>query len=183
MALVCFFGGANDAMPRACMDDARELARLLAMQGNNMVFGGGEGGVMGAAVRGASQGGARVTGVVPEYLNLPGVIYQRCDELVITSGMRDRAERMMDAADAYVVLPGGIGTLYEMLEVLVLRQLGRHRKPIVLLNTNGFYDTLLGFLTELIDVGACTLDCATLYQTAQSPQEAARLVTEGLAQP
>src|SRR4030095_8442054 len=125
---------------------ARALGKAIANEDWNLVYGGNAVGVMGALADAARAGGARVIGVTPQLLVDKGIADQQCDDLVITSGMRERKALLEQRGDAFIALPGGIGTLEEIFEILVARQLGYHSKPIVLLNIDGYYDPLLRML-------------------------------------
>lgn len=121
---------------------ARELGAVVAQAGYTLVYGGGKVGLMGALARSVHENGGRVVAVVPEKLRPQ--LYAEADEIVVTRDMRERKAVMEERSDAFVGLPGGFGTLEEVLEVVTLKQLQFHRKAIVLMNTDGFYDPLVG---------------------------------------
>lgn len=121
---------------------ASELGTRMARDGHTLVYGGGEIGLMGAVARSVHEHGGRVVGVIPEFLRKPGICYESADELVVTADMRERKAVMESRGDAFIGLPGGFGTLEEMLEIITLKQLRVHTKPIVFLNVDGFYDGL-----------------------------------------
>ena len=108
--------------------------------------GGGATGLMGAAARGFTKGGGHIIGVVPHFFNIDGILYDKCDDMIRTETMRERKQIMEDHADAFVIVPGGVGTFDEFFEILTLKQLGRHQKPIIIYNLFGYYDKLLEFL-------------------------------------
>ncbi len=129
---------------------AEEMGRLLAAGGHTLVYGGGNVGLMGALARAMQAGGGRVEGIIPEALkSREGVAYDLADEMIVTETMAERKTIMYRRADAFLVLPGGFGTLEEFLEVLTLRHLGYHERPIVLVNPSGFFDGLLAFFDHL----------------------------------
>lgn len=121
----------------------------MARRDLTLIYGGGAVGLMGALAGAVHQNGGRVVGVLPEFMHARGLAYQDADEIVVTSGMRERKAVMEARADAFVGLPGGFGTLEEILEILTFKQLELHTKPIVLLNTQGFYDNLLQLFERL----------------------------------
>jgi hypothetical protein len=125
---------------------ARELGGAIAARGWQLVYGGNRVGTMGALADAARAGGAKVIGITPQLLVDKGIADQECDELIVTQGMRDRKALLEQRGDAFVALPGGIGTFEEIFDILVGRQLGYHGKPIVLLNIAGYYDPLIELL-------------------------------------
>lgn len=131
----------------------------------------------GAAARGAHSAGGRVIGVIPEALNLPKIAYPECDELIVTHDLRDRMAEMAERSDAFCVLPGGFGTLYELFEVITLNQLRYMLKPVVILNTNGYYDRMAD-LFEVMYREKCAREmCRRLYSLAQTPAEAMDVIS------
>ena len=131
-------------------DVATRLGEEMARRGHTLVYGGGATGLMGVVARAAHAAGGHVIGVIPETLKArEGIAYDAADEMIVTETMSERKRIMFTQADAFVVLPGGIGTLEEFFEVLTLRALGYHDKPIVLVSTDGFFDDLVTFLDRL----------------------------------
>ena len=118
--------------------EARTLGKLIATHGHSLVYGGCAIGLMGEVARAVSQNGGRVLGVIPETIHAKGLAYDACDELMVTPSMHERKLAMEERADAYVALPGGFGTLEEFVQVLTLKSLHYHKKPIVLINLNAF---------------------------------------------
>jgi uncharacterized protein (TIGR00730 family) len=117
------------------------------------------------------QAGGRVTAIIPHALNRPGVLYETADELVVTDTLRERKAEMDERADAFVALPGGFGTLEEVIEVITLKQLRYHDRAIVLLNTDGFYELLLDFFHHQVRDGFVREDHLSLYYVADTPAE------------
>lgn len=154
------------------MELARRLGELLARSGCGLVFGGGDSGLMGACARGVKQCGGRVVGVIPERLNRPGVAYPHCDELIQTPTMHQRKATMESMCSAFVALPGGFGTLEELLEVIVLKQLGYHSLPIVLVNHQGFFNGLMIQLDQCVQERFTDEIWRSLYHAAGSVEEA-----------
>lgn len=149
MASICVYCSSSDSIADGYSGAAESLGRALARRGHELVYGGGNVGLMGVLARTVHDEGGTVTGVIPGKLQeREGVAYD-ADQLIVTETMRERKGIMSRKADAFVVLPGGFGTLEEFMEMLTLKQLGYHEDPIVLLNVDGFFDTLLSFFEEL----------------------------------
>ena len=150
---LCLFGGASDAVERIYLSETERLGELLAARGHSMIFGGGTTGMMGAAARGAHRFGGRVIGVAPSFFDTPGVLYELCDELILTETMDERKALMERHADGFIVLPGGVGTLDEFFEVFTLRNLSLLNKPVGVFNIGGYYDELIAFLDKMTAQG------------------------------
>jgi uncharacterized protein (TIGR00730 family) len=149
MASICVYCSSSNAIDDVYPPVAERLGRELARRGHTLVYGGGAVGLMGVLAHAAHEEGGMVTGVIPSKLqDREGIAYD-ADELIVTDTMRERKGIMFRRADAFVVLPGGYGTLEEFMEVLTLKQLGYHDHPIAILNVDGFFDTLLSFFEEL----------------------------------
>lgn len=148
-ASICVFCSSSDAVAPEYFVAAREFGAALAQCGLTLVYGGGQVGLMGAVARAVHQHHGKVIGVIPTYLRTRELAYEASDELLVTPDLRARKAAMEGRADAFVALPGGFGTLEEILEVLTLKQLGRHHKPIAFLNTNCFFDPLLAQFEKL----------------------------------
>ena len=172
MRAIAVFGAANDAIDEAYRAAAHQAGGLIARAGLHLVFGAGSTGLMGEVARGARAGGAKVFGMVPAHLNTPEVIDQQCDELLVTADLRERMTAMERRSDGFLVLPGGLGTLYEALEILVLLQLGQTKKPLVFLNTLGAYDALSAAIDDAIARGFVMPAARSLYDVCATPQEA-----------
>ena len=147
---ICIYGASSSIIAGAYINPVEELGARLAKRGHTLGFGGGKYGLMGAAVRGVKAAGGRALAVVPEFLASGGIIYEDCDEIVYTDTMRRRKEIMEDRADAFIITPGGPGTLDEFFEILTLKQLGRHKKPIAVFNVCGYYDNLIKQLENAV---------------------------------
>ena len=132
---------------------AREFGRALAAHKLTLVYGGGRVGLMGAVAGAALEAGAAVVGVIPHSLALKEVAQEDCTELVVVNTMHERKALMADRADAFVALPGGYGTCDELFEILTWAQLGIHRKPVAILNVNGFFAPLLAWLDHIVSEG------------------------------
>ena len=148
---ICIYGASSNAILPVYLERMEALGEKLAKRGHGLVFGGGANGVMGAAARGFAVGGGCIKGVAPSFFNVDGVLFPDCTEFVYTTTMRERKQCMEDSADAFIVGPGGIGTFEEFFEILTLKQLGRHAKPIVIYNINHYYDSMLDMLKKSAD--------------------------------
>ena len=159
---ICVFGASSRDLAQVYYDEAFVLGAELARRGHKIVFGGGTSGLMGAAARGAQSEGGYLIGVAPRFFDEPGVLHE-CDEMIFTETMGERKKTMEDLADAFVVLPGGIGTFEEFFEALTLKQLGRHAKAMAILNTNGYYDAMEAMLERAVREEFLTPDGKALY--------------------
>ena len=147
---VCIYCAASQRVDERYRKLAEQVGARLARSGYELIYGGGDVGLMGALARSVHRHGGRVVGVIPEALQeREGIAYELADAIIVTQTLQERKAVMFTRADAFLVLPGGFGTLEEFMEVLTLRQLGYHHKPIVLLNYEGFFDLLLRFFEQL----------------------------------
>ena len=147
---LCVYCGSAGAVDPRYRQAARELGEALAAAGIELVFGGGRIGLMGIAADAVLAGGGRVVGVIPERLRDAELAHRGVNELVITASMHDRKRVMAERADGFAVLPGGIGTLDEMFEILTWRQLGLHDKPIFLVDIAGYWQPLCALLDHIV---------------------------------
>lgn len=147
---LCVYCSSSDRLDPKYFAAAEALGRAMPARGWGLVYGGGRTGLMGTMARTVKAGGGRVIGVIPEFMKLKELAYDEADELVTVVTMRERKLLMEARADAFVALPGGWGTLEEIMEILALRQLDVLRKPCVFLNQDGFYDDLLRFFARMI---------------------------------
>jgi uncharacterized protein (TIGR00730 family) len=150
MPRVCVYCSSSDRLSPHFYEVGTEFGRALAQRGHVLVYGGGTTGIMGAVARGVKYAGGQVVGVIPEFMKGLELEFLEADEMVTVTTMRERKQTMEERADAFVALPGGWGTLEEVMEILVLRQLQRHKKPTVFLNHAGYYDHLLAFFEHMI---------------------------------
>ena len=140
---------------------------MLAGYGHTLIFGAGKFGIMGAVARGLRRKGGSAIGVIPTFFNESEVAFTDC-ELVYTETMRERKQIMEDRSDAFVMLPGGIGTFEEFFEILTLKQLRRHTKPIIIYNVNGYYDPLLNLIKTATAQNFMDKKCRNLYHVTDS---------------
>lgn len=148
--LLCVYCASSDRLDPKYVAAAEELGRELVARGWGLVYGGGKTGLMGAIARAVKQQGGRVVGVIPEFMKVRELAFDEADELVTVITMRERKLLMETRADAFVALPGGWGTLEEIMEILTLRQLDVVKKPCVFLNQDGFYGPLLALFDTML---------------------------------
>ena len=146
---VCVYCGSGPGTNPRFMDSAVALGRILAENGIRLVYGGGSVGLMGAVATAVLDHGGQVTGIIPDFLVKRENALARVQEMVVTHDMHERKRLMFERSDAFVALPGGIGTLEELVEQLTWQQLGRHAKPILMANIDGFWNPLLELLAHM----------------------------------
>ncbi len=146
---ICVYSSSSDMVAEEYFALARELGVTIARRGHTLVWGGTNVGLMGACAKAAQAAGAKVIGIIPSFIAERGLAYEKADELIVTEDMRKRKALMEQRADAFVALPGGFGTLEEMFEIITLKQLQRHNKPIVFLNAAGYYEPLSAALEHM----------------------------------
>lgn len=168
---ICVYGASSNEIDKEYILKTEELGNLLAKSGYGLVYGGGTGGLMGAVSRGALKAGGYVLGVAPSFFKEMGVLEDKCTEFIYTETMRERKQIMEDSSDAFIVTPGGIGTYEEFFEILTLKQLSRHTKPIVLYNIRGYYDFVDEILKKSCDEGFVNTSCLDLYKVLNTPEE------------
>jgi uncharacterized protein (TIGR00730 family) len=151
-SLCVFCGSASGANPAYALA-ARELGAELVRRGAGLVYGGGRVGLMGEVATAVTAAGGTVVGVIPHALSAKEIAYADATELIVTDSMHSRKALMADRADAFLALPGGFGTADELFEILTWAQLGLHRKPVGLLNVNGFFTPLLAWLDHIVNEG------------------------------
>lgn len=162
---ICVYGASSNAIDKKYIEVTEELGRRMAERGHNLVFGGGAGGLMGAVVRGVYEKGGYIVGVAPTFFNVDGILFENCNEMIRTETMRQRKQIMEDRADAFIMTPGGMGTFEEFFEILTLKQLGRHKKAIAVLNIDGYYDAMENMIVNAIEGKFMTEACGKLYTT------------------
>jgi uncharacterized protein (TIGR00730 family) len=150
---VCVYCGSSPGTDPAFAQAACDLGKVLAQNGIRLVWGGGSVGLMGAIAAAVIEHGGAATGVIPEFLTAKEKPKRLAQEQIVTRDMHERKRIMFDRADAFVALPGGIGTLEELVEQMTWAQLGRHKKPILIVNINGFWDPLLSLLAHMRMLG------------------------------
>jgi hypothetical protein len=172
---LCVYCGSRAGLRAAYLEAAREVGRQIGQRGWQLVYGGGNVGLMGALADAALAHGARVVGVIPKTLFEREVAHLALHEQLVVDTMHQRKQAMAERADAFLALPGGIGTLEELYEVWTWRHLGYHDQPIGLLNADGFYDGLLAFMQHTVAEGFLS---ATQLEGLRAGQDAGRLLDE-----
>ncbi len=172
---ICVYGSASEKIDEGYKKDCYTLGKFLGENGNSLVFGAGSRGLMGATARGFKSAGAHVFGVIPKFFKENGYegIFYDADELCFTETMAERKQTMEDACEAFVIVPGGIGTFEEFFQVLTLKQLGRHKKAIVVYNSQGYYDELDKIMNEMAEKGFIDEECKKLYTIVKGKEEVA----------
>jgi hypothetical protein len=173
---VAVFCGSADGTNPAFVAEARALGVAIAASGLGLVYGGASAGLMGAVADAALDSGAEVIGVLPAVLTRKEIAHPRLTRLELVETMHQRKARQVELADAFLVLPGGYGTMDEMVEVVTWAQLGLHAKPCILINTAGYWDGLLAFLDTAVAAGFVKAKNRRLVQVAANAQEAVRMV-------
>ncbi|MGD2140409.1 MAG: TIGR00730 family Rossman fold protein [Burkholderiales bacterium] len=150
---ICVYCGSSRGVRAEYVKAARELGALLAERRIRLVFGGGSVGLMGVLADAVLEGGGIVTGVIPRALRTAELAHEGLSEMIEVDSMHARKQRMVELADGFIALPGGIGTMDELFETWTWLQLGIHAKPVGLLNVDGYYDSLIAFLQQMTDCG------------------------------
>lgn len=168
---ICVFGASSETIDPKYIEAGERLGRSMASKGHSLVFGGGETGLMGAVWRGINEKGGDSIGVAPTFFDRPGVLVKTCTEFYFTETMRERKELMDQKSDAFIMTPGGIGTMEEFFEIFTLRQLQRHEKPIGILNVGSYYDELIQMLTHTAEQGFMDMKCMEMLCVSDDPDE------------
>ncbi len=169
---VCVYCASSSKIKPAYFEAARELGRLLAQNGMRCVCGAGNQGLMGALSDSVLEHGGRVLGVIPQFMIDEGWCHPRLTETIVTADMHERKERMAQEADAVVALPGGCGTMEELMEIITWKQLGLFLNPIVILNIDEYYTPMIEMLQRAIDENFMRSEHACMWQVVTTPQEA-----------
>lgn len=166
---ICVYGAASPTIAPEYFEIVEQMGREMVSRGHSLVFGGGGNGLMGAVARGVHSSGGHILGVIPKFFEDEKVeaICNFCDELIKPETMRQRKQIMEDNADAFVVVPGGIGTFEEFFEILTLKQLCRHNKPIAIYNVKGYYNELNVVMEESIKKSFIRSNCTDLYRMSE----------------
>ena len=169
---VCVYCASSANIDPAFTPIAQELGKLIAQHIGTLVFGGNAVGLMKTVADSVKQHNGRVIGITPQLMHDRGITYPKCDQLLITPDMRTRKAKMEQLADAFITLPGGLGTLEELFETLTHRQLGYHNKPIVIINALNFFDPLNELLEHMREHRFAKPESANLCHTAPDPKSA-----------
>ncbi|VAX31175.1 Lysine decarboxylase family [hydrothermal vent metagenome] len=169
---VCVFCSSSESVDTVYKEMATDLGRRLGQTGLHLVYGGASIGLMGCVARGVHEFGGRVTGVLPEFFKNKNIEYGDADELIVTKDMRERKAVMDQKSDAFITLPGGIGTLEEAMEILSMKQLQLTPKPLVFINTQNFFDGLIANLQEMVDLKFAKKETLDLFAVEPDPEQA-----------
>ncbi|MEQ8403678.1 MAG: TIGR00730 family Rossman fold protein [Oceanicaulis sp.] len=171
LASICVYCGSSTGASDEYRAAAVAMGETLASRGVRLVYGGGQVGLMGVLADACIDAGGAVTGVIPDFLHHKEIAHPRVSDMRIVSTMHERKHIMADAADAFIALPGGLGTLEELFEVWTWSQLGRHKKPVGVLNVGGYYDQLLGFLDHMRGEGFVEDKHRAMLKCGETPDQ------------
>ena len=183
MSRIAVFCGSRNPVDSAFKQSAWDLGALLARGSHELIYGGASVGLMGAVADGCIRNKGTVIGVMPDFMQLPEQTHQGLHELRIVSSMHERKLQMSDRADAFIALPGGFGTLDEIFEIITWRQIGLHQKPIGLLNTQGYFDSLLAFIASAQRSGLIDSQHLDFLNVDQNPEPLLRLICDQITSP
>lgn len=170
---ICVYGAASPTIDKKYIEITEEMGKEMVSRGHSLVFGGGGNGLMGAAARGVKSAGGKILGVIPRFFDAEDIeaVCDFCDEMMQPETMRERKQLMEDNADAFIVVPGGIGTYEEFFEILTLKQLCRHQKPIAIYNVMGYYDSLYAVMKQAIEKNFIKANCLDLFKMTDNLEE------------
>ena len=170
---ICVFGAASHTIDKKYIEMVEKMGEEMAKRGHSLVFGGGANGLMGAAARGVKKGGGYILGVIPKFFEDESVeaVFEECDQLIEPDTMRERKQLMEDNAEAFIITPGGIGTFEEFFEILTLKQLCRHNKPIAIYNINGYYNEILHAIEVETKKNFIRGGCLDLFKICENTDE------------
>lgn len=171
MRSVCVFCGAQNAVPKEHLAMARQLGEDMAKAGKQLVYGGGDCGLMGAVANGVLEAGGRAVGVFPRSLGRIEVEHKGLTTMHMVDSMHERKQIMYDNADVFVILPGGFGTLDEMFEVITWRQIKIHQKQVVIFNHNGYWDHMITLMEHMVAQGFARPETREFYTVVNTKDE------------
>jgi uncharacterized protein (TIGR00730 family) len=169
---ICVFCASSNAVDEIFLEMADDLGRKMGDLGIDLVYGGASIGLMGSVARGVHASGGKVVGVLPRFMKSKDIEYAEADELIVTKDMRERKAIMDDRADGFIALPGGIGTLEELMEILSMKQLHLNPKPLVVLNTRKFYDKWVALIHDMVAQKFTKASIEDMFYLADDPQSA-----------
>ena len=169
---ICVFSSSSNAIPDIYFDDARHLGQLIGAEGWDLIYGGANVGLMHCCAEAARENGSKTVGIIPELIHAHRLSNPNDSEQIITPNMRERKYLMRKRSDAFIALPGGFGTLEEILEVITLKQLNYHNKAVIFINTNGFYNPLLSQFDLAYQETFAKESYRENYFVASTPEEA-----------
>ena len=175
---ICVYCSSSTKIEECYFRDARKLGQLMAAKGIAIVNGAGNMGLMKASTDGCLEAGGKAIGIIPSFMIKEGWCHQGRTQIIETSDMHIRQQKMAEESDAAIILPGGCGTFAEMMELITWKQLGLYLKPIVILNTNSYYDFMLQALQQAAEQNFIRVQHTAIWRVAQTPEEAIRLALE-----
>jgi len=171
MKTVTIYGASSSQIDTEYTNIAGELGKLLALNGIDCITGGGSEGMMGAVAKGALESGGRVIGIIPQFMIDEGWGSAILSEIIVTKNMHERKQLMAEKSDACIALPGGIGTMEELMEIITWRQLSLYNKPVIIFNIKGYYDPLLSMMKKAIEEKFMHPKNQEAWDIAYSPEE------------
>jgi len=180
LSAVCVYCGSREGGDPQFVREAQALGRALAAAKIKLIYGGASVGMMGTIARSALEHGGHVTGIIPKFLTMIETPLEGVTERVLTEDMHQRKQIMFNRSDAFIVMPGGIGTLEEAFEMLTWRQLHRHRKPIVFVNIKGYWDSLIALMDHIVDMGFAHDNLIGFYQVVNAAEDALPIIEKVL---
>jgi|SRR5690606_3893147 len=175
---ICVFCGSSDGNDLAITDAAIKIGKIFAERNITLVYGAAKIGVMGIIAKSVLDNKGKVIGIIPNFLKKKEVVHLGLSELISTENMHERKMKMQEESDGFIALPGGMGTLEELFEIITWLQLGLHQKPIGLLNINGFYNDLIKMLETMVRKGFLSLDNYNLLQVDSNPEQLLKKMEE-----
>ena len=169
---VCVFAASSSRIDGSYAQAASKLGVLFSQNGIEVVFGGGGIGLMGILADAVMKEGGKITGVIPEFMQVEGWGHMNVTEMIVTPGMSERKKMMFDISDGVVALPGGIGTLEELTEAITLKQLGLFRGPVIILNIDGFYNHFIEFLEHMVSTRFMRSEHMRIWEVVNKPSDA-----------
>ncbi|MTI43525.1 hypothetical protein JM93_01887 [Roseibium hamelinense] len=179
---ICVYCGSSFGTDPVYEATATYLGQLIAGNGLRLVYGGGSVGLMGTVAKAALEVGGQVTGIIPHFLEKREVMLSSLEDLIVTSDMHKRKQMMFERSDAFIALPGGIGTLEEAVEMMTWAQLGQHKKPIVLANINGFWSPLLELIEHMRAQGFIRPETEVPYLVAKRVEDTIPMLRKALSE-
>jgi len=168
---LCVYCGSSDRGRPAHHDAARKLGRIMAKAGVRLVYGGGRIGMMGRIADAVMESGGEVIGIIPHFLEQVEVGHSQVTQLIVTENMHDRKQKMAEMSDAFLIMPGGLGTLEETFEILTWKQLGLHQKPIVIADIDGYWRLLTDLIDHMIDESYARPENRELFRVIDNIEE------------
>ena len=168
---ICLYGAGSNKLSEKYLEKGYELGKTIANKNHELVFGGGNEGMMGAVAKGVIENNGKIIGIAPEWMKDFEDIFHECDEFIHTSTMDERKRLFLEYSDAFIISPGGIGTLDEFFDILTLKKLNRHDKAIVLFNINQYYDTLIDMIDFMIKENTIPKSNRQLYTVTTTIEE------------